>query len=37
MTIMTRIEKQAMKAAQLPEDSIAAAWDFMVLPLSNKT
>ncbi|EJK77775.1 hypothetical protein THAOC_00370, partial [Thalassiosira oceanica] len=37
MTIMTRIEKQAMKAAQLPEDCVAASWDFMVLPLSNKT
>ncbi|KAL3770417.1 hypothetical protein ACHAW5_002334 [Stephanodiscus triporus] len=35
MTIMTRIERQAMKASGLPEDSVAAAWDFMVLPVSR--
>lgn len=33
MTIMTRMERQAMKASELPEDSVAAAWDFMVLPV----
>ena len=33
MTIMTRMERQAMKASGLPEDSLAAAWDFMVLPV----
>ena len=33
MTIMTRMEHQAMRASGLPEDSVAAAWDFMVLPV----
>ena len=35
MTIMTRIERQAIKASGLPEDSVAAAWDFMVLPVAR--
>ena len=29
-----RIERQTMKASGLPEDSVTAAWDFMVLPVS---
>lgn len=33
MSIMMRIEKQAMKAAQLNETQVAAAWDLMVLPV----
>uniref|UniRef100_A0A7S4SSL0 Metallo-beta-lactamase domain-containing protein n=1 Tax=Ditylum brightwellii TaxID=49249 RepID=A0A7S4SSL0_9STRA len=33
ISIMTRIEQLAMKASQLEEDSVAAAWDFMILPL----
>lgn len=35
ITIMTRMERQAMKASGLPENSVAAAWDFMVLPVSR--
>eukprot|EP00578_Thalassiosira_sp_NH16_P007973 CAMPEP_0181123490 /NCGR_PEP_ID=MMETSP1071-20121207/25931_1 /TAXON_ID=35127 /ORGANISM="Thalassiosira sp., Strain NH16" /LENGTH=686 /DNA_ID=CAMNT_0023208643 /DNA_START=430 /DNA_END=2490 /DNA_ORIENTATION=- len=35
MTIMTRMERQAMKASGLSEDSVAAAWDFMVLPVAR--
>jgi len=35
MTIMTRMERQAIKASGLPEDSVAAAWDFMVLPVAR--
>lgn len=35
MTIMTRMERQAMKASELPVDSVAAAWDFMVLPVAR--
>ena len=33
ITIMTRIERQARKASGLAEDSVAAAWDFMILPV----
>ena len=33
MTIMSRIEKQAMKHSGLREDSVATAWDYMVLPV----
>ena len=32
---MTRMERQAMKASGLPVDSVAAAWDFMVLPVAR--
>jgi hypothetical protein len=35
ITIMTRIERQARKASGLSEDSVAAAWDFMILPVSR--
>ncbi|KAL7548710.1 hypothetical protein ACHAWF_011979 [Thalassiosira exigua] len=35
MTIMTRMERQALKASGLPEDAVAAAWDFMVLPVAR--
>eukprot|EP00581_Thalassiosira_minuscula_P017473 CAMPEP_0183711978 /NCGR_PEP_ID=MMETSP0737-20130205/7283_1 /TAXON_ID=385413 /ORGANISM="Thalassiosira miniscula, Strain CCMP1093" /LENGTH=831 /DNA_ID=CAMNT_0025940551 /DNA_START=47 /DNA_END=2542 /DNA_ORIENTATION=- len=35
MTIMTRMERQAMKASGLSETSVAAAWDFMVLPIAR--
>jgi len=33
ISIMTRIEKQAMQASRLPEDRVAAAWDLMILPI----
>jgi len=33
ISIMTRIEKEAIKASGLPEDKVAAAWDLMVLPV----
>lgn len=36
MSIMGRIEQQAMKASGLPEDAVAAAWDMMVLPIPQK-
>lgn len=35
MTIMTRMERQAMKSSGLSDDSVAAAWDFMVLPIAR--
>jgi len=36
MTIMTRIERQAMKARGLPEESVAPAWDFMILLVARE-
>lgn len=33
ISIMTRIEKEAVKASGLSEDSVTAAWDFMILPI----
>jgi ribonuclease Z len=36
LTIMTRMERQAMKACELPENAVACAWDFMVLPVPRK-
>jgi len=30
---MTRIERQVIKSSGLPENQVAAAWDFMVLPV----
>eukprot|EP00804_Cyclotella_cryptica_P023152 CCRYP_000364-RA/>CCRYP_000364-RA protein AED:0.23 eAED:0.23 QI:178/1/1/1/1/1/3/52/755 len=33
ITIMTRMERQAMKASGLAEDAVACAWDFMLLPV----
>ena len=33
VSIMTRIEQEAIKASGLGEDKVAAAWDFMVLPV----
>eukprot|EP00551_Chaetoceros_affinis_P007625 CAMPEP_0203664702 /NCGR_PEP_ID=MMETSP0090-20130426/2068_1 /ASSEMBLY_ACC=CAM_ASM_001088 /TAXON_ID=426623 /ORGANISM="Chaetoceros affinis, Strain CCMP159" /LENGTH=683 /DNA_ID=CAMNT_0050528037 /DNA_START=630 /DNA_END=2681 /DNA_ORIENTATION=- len=33
ISIMTRIEQEAIKASGLPQDKVAAAWDFMVLPV----
>lgn len=33
MSIMMRIEKQAMRAAGLNETEVAAAWDLMILPV----
>lgn len=33
ISIMTRIEQEAIKASGLEEDKVAAAWDFMVLPV----
>lgn len=35
MSIMTRIEHQARKASDLPIESVAAAWDLMILPVSQ--
>jgi len=36
LTVMTRMERQAVKTSKLPENSVAAAWDFMVLPVSAR-
>jgi ribonuclease Z len=36
LTIMTRMERQAMKASGLGEDAVACAWDFMLLPVSRR-
>lgn len=36
MSIMMRIEKQAIKASGLPPERVAAAWDMMVLPLPQE-
>lgn len=33
ISIMTRIERQAMKASDLPVDKVVAAWDLMILPV----
>ena len=33
ISIMTRLEEQAVKASGLSTASVAAAWDFMVLPV----
>jgi ribonuclease Z len=33
LSIMMRIEQQAMKASGLDESHVAAAWDMMVLPI----
>jgi ribonuclease Z len=33
ISIMTRIEQEAIKASGLDDDKVAAAWDFMVLPV----
>ena len=33
MSLMMRIERQAMKASGLSEGHVAAAWDFMILPI----
>ena len=33
MSIMTRIEEQAMKASGLTRSHVAAAWDFMIFPI----
>ena len=33
LSIMTRIELQALKASSLPKESVAAAWDLMILPI----
>lgn len=35
ISIMTRIEEEAIKASGLPEDRVAAAWDFMILPVPS--
>ena len=35
IAIMTRIEKQAIEASGLGEDSVAAAWDFMTVPIAT--
>lgn len=37
MSIMMRIERQAMKAAELNETQVAAAWDLMVLPVHQRS
>lgn len=36
LSIMTRLEGQAIKASGLKSNSVAAAWDFMVLPVQRK-
>ena len=33
ISIMTRIERQAIKASGLPETHVAAGWDFLILPV----
>lgn len=35
ISIMTRIEQEAIKASGLKEDKVAAAWDFMILPIPS--
>ena len=36
ISIMTRIEQEAIKASGLGEDKVAAAWDFMILPVPQE-
>ena len=36
IAIMTRIEKQAIQASGLSKSDVAAAWDFMLLPIPQK-
>ncbi|KAL7580217.1 hypothetical protein ACA910_012962 [Epithemia clementina (nom. ined.)] len=36
LSIMMRIEKRAITASGLDETTVAAAWDFMVVPIPNK-
>lgn len=33
LSIMTRIEQQAIQSSKLEENMVAAAWDFMILPV----
>jgi len=33
LSLMTRIERQAISASGLSEKNVAAAWDFMILPI----
>jgi ribonuclease Z len=33
IAIMTRIERQAIKASGLPDTHVATGWDFMILPV----
>jgi len=33
ISIMTRIEQQAIKASGLSRSDVAAAWDFMIFPI----
>lgn len=35
VSVMTRIERLAMKASGLGEDCVAASWDFMMLPVPS--
>jgi ribonuclease Z len=35
ITIMTRMERQAIKSSGMSEDAVACAWDFMLLPVSR--
>jgi len=36
VSIMTRIERQAIEASGLSEENVAAAWDFMNVPIPRK-
>lgn len=36
LSLMTRIEGQAIKASELGESDVAAAWDLMILPVAQK-
>lgn len=36
LSIMMRIEKQAIKASGLDETNVAAAWDWMIAPVPQK-
>ena len=36
LSIMMRIEKQAIKASGLDESNVAAAWDMMIAPIPSK-
>ena len=36
MSLMMRIERQAMKTSGLSEENVAAAWDFMILPIPQQ-
>ena len=36
ISIMTRIEQEAVRASGLPSENVAAAWDFMIMPVPQQ-